>query len=478
MIGKIKTAIKLGPLGVIKKLFSGKAKKRYLYFGNLTDSQLASQRKSKMKAKISVVVPCFNTPPAYLCELINSCIKNSYQNFELILADASADDRLKDTVASFSDKRIVYKKLEANTGISGNTNRALETISGDVIIFCDHDDILMPDAFFEVARGYESGADFIYSDMDRIDGDYKTRFDPYFKGSFGPDTLRSSNYICHLFAISRELYEKVGELNPAFDGSQDYDYILRCSEKCKKPYKIDRILYCWRVHENSVASDISAKPYAVTAAENSILAHIERQSVKAKLSSPLVAGSYKFSLPTDFNITVLTDGIYEDYYKSGSENAKELLLVLQKGVIIDKQSVLELAMLLNFDTTRYVVPKILNSSGKIVCSGYCADERWLHPLFRGYPEQHNGYANRNLTINNIDGFSTLCYMMRAEDKIIENVADSFKETAMEGYAVFNPYAKAYCDIELDSIEQNEVSSSLNRNLAIKNYDIIVKEGII
>ncbi len=478
MIGKIKTAIKLGPRGVIKKLFSGKAKKRYLYYGNISDAELAKQQKSGLRAKISVVIPCYNTPEKYLRELLLSLIKNSYKNFEVILADASNSDIVKKTALEFCDSRIVYKKLEKNAGISGNTNRGLEAATGDVIIFCDHDDILMPNAFYEVAKGYESGADFIYSDMDRIDGEYKSRFDPYFKGDFGPDTLRSSNYICHLFAISRELYQKVGELNPHFDGSQDYDYILRCAEVCKKPLKIDKILYCWRVHENSVASDISAKPYALTAAENALLAHIEREGIEAKLEEPLVPGSYKFSLPTDFKIAVLGDGESEDFPKFSGASDEELLLVLQKGVIIDKKSVLELAMLFNYKTTRYAVPKILNSDDKIECSGYVSDGEQLHPLFKGYPEGHNGYANRNLTINNISAFSPLCYMMRSGDTAINSAAESFIEIAKGGYAVFNPYAKAVCDIEVLPEKHSGKDRFLNENLTISNNDIVVKEGII
>lgn len=246
----------------------------------------AQQRESAgWNTLISIAVPLYNTPESYLRELLDSVLRQSYEKWQLCLADGSdADNALVESICreyAEKDSRIIYARLSENRGISGNTNAAIELAAGDYIALVDHDDLLAPDAMFEAAKAIETErADFLYSN----EGVFSTtplETDVFhMKPVHSPDYLRCCNYVTHLSIIKRELLEKVGPYDSRFDGSQDYDFTLRATERAEKIYHITKPLYFWRVHEGSVADDISAKPYAYTAAKRAIEAHLERVGLK------------------------------------------------------------------------------------------------------------------------------------------------------------------------------------------------------
>lgn len=256
--------------------------------------------------KFSVLVPLYNTPESFLKAMIESVQAQTYKNWELCLADGSGKEHsfVGEICKKYAgkDERIKYEKLEKNLGISENTNACIRMATGEYIALFDHDDLLHPSALYEVMRAIcEHGADFIYTDENTFSEEPRDAYNPHFKPDFSPDTLRSYNYICHLSVFSRELLDSVGYFRSEYDGSQDYDLILRLTEKAKKVFHIRKILYYWRAHKNSVAQDVGAKPYTVTAAKKALAAHLERCGLKGEVLDSSVPTTYHIKYEIDGN---------------------------------------------------------------------------------------------------------------------------------------------------------------------------------
>lgn len=246
--------------------------------------------------KFSILVPLYNTPKKYLREMIKSVQDQTYGNWQLCLADGSDDDHgyVGEYVKGINDSRISYKKLEENKGIADNTNECITMASGDFVALFDHDDLLHPSALFEMAKVInEQDADFVYTDEVTFVGKTSNITIYNFKPDYSPDTLRSYNYICHFTAFSKELLNLVGGFDRKYDGSQDYDLILRLTEKAKNIIHIPKALYFWRSHKASVASDVSAKPYVVDSAKRALSAHMERLNLSGKVEDATVPTTYK-----------------------------------------------------------------------------------------------------------------------------------------------------------------------------------------
>lgn len=266
-------------------------------------NELEKQRETKFEynPKISIVVPMYNTPEKYFKELLESITEQTYENWELCLADGSPKraEYLEDLIQPLGDK-IKYKLLSENKGISGNSNEALKLVTGDFIALLDHDDIIPKFALYEIVKTINENpdVDFIYTDEDKILEENKKRISPHFKQDYALDTLRSYNYICHFSIFKKELMDKLGGFNSEFDGSQDYDLILRATEQAKQIVHIPKILYNWRISSTSVASGAAAKPYAYEAAKRAILASIERHGIQgAKVEDSRIIGLYKVTYP-------------------------------------------------------------------------------------------------------------------------------------------------------------------------------------
>ncbi len=262
-----------------------------------SDEVLKKQRNRVFKKKIliSLLVPVYNTPESYLNEMLASVCAQSYENWELCIVNASPQnhelsEKLKDYEKS--DPRIRVKELEENGGIAANTNAALAMAKGDYVAFLDHDDMIAPDALYEAALCIErEEPDIIYTDEDKISGNVHSQ--PHFKPDFNPDLLRANNYICHLLFVSRSLAEKVGGFREGFDGAQDHDFILRCTEKAKGIAHIPRVLYHWRTHEGSTADNPDSKLYAYEAGVRAVTESLERQGLSARVTQTLDHGFYK-----------------------------------------------------------------------------------------------------------------------------------------------------------------------------------------
>ncbi|MCD7884589.1 MAG: glycosyltransferase family 2 protein [Lachnospiraceae bacterium] len=276
-------------------------------------SELEQQKKTHFayEPKISIVVPLYRTPEKFLREMIASVKNQSYGNWELVLSDGSGDGSLTKKLEDLKmqDSRIRVLPDSGNPlRIAENTNEALKAAAGEYVLFGDHDDLLSPDALWWCVKTINENpeADLIYSDEDKVDTGGKRYFEPHFKPDYSPDLLCSMNYFCHLVMVSQKLRERTGLLDPAFDGAQDYDYVLRCTEQTEpsRIVHIPRILYHWRSHGGSTAEDPESKKYAFEAGRRALTAHYDRLGIDAVVTE----GEYPGLYHTEFVIKKLDDG--------------------------------------------------------------------------------------------------------------------------------------------------------------------------
>lgn len=264
--------------------------------------ELAKQRNYEFKNKplISIVIPLYKTPEYYLNQLIDSIKAQSYENWELCLSDGSGENSpIRGMLEKIekSDARIKVVHNEKQLHISDNTNEAIKVATGDYIAFADHDDELTPNALFENVRliNKHPDAEMIYSDEDKVD-DENTYVQPHFKPDFSIDLLCSVNYICHFLVVKKNIIDNVGMLQSEYDGAQDHDFILRCSEVTDHIYHIPKILYHWRISEDSTAENPDSKRYAVEAGRKAVQAHYDRVGVPAVVEEGKYFGSYRSHL--------------------------------------------------------------------------------------------------------------------------------------------------------------------------------------
>lgn len=272
--------------------------KKWFAIHKVTQEELDNQKKAKFdyEPKISIIVPTYNTPVKYLEEMIQSVIDQSYSNWQLCIADGSCGNaKLEKVLEEYhnKDSRIIYKLLDSNKGIAGNTNVALELADGEITGLLDHDDTLEPDALYEVVKAFQDKlVDAVYTDEDKILGPDWINVDPNFKPDYNIDLLRSHNYITHFFCVKTELLKEIGGFKAEYDGAQDYDVILRCTEKARKTRHIAKILYHWRMHDNSTAANPASKAYCHEAGRKAVEDHLKRLGIPGKVElSKLFGGS-------------------------------------------------------------------------------------------------------------------------------------------------------------------------------------------
>ena len=272
--------------------------KKWFAIHKVTQEELDNQKKAKFdyEPKISIIVPTYNTPVKYLEEMIQSVIDQSYSNWQLCIADGSCGNaKLEKVLEEYhnKDSRIIYKLLDSNKGIAGNTNAALELADGEITGLLDHDDTLEPDALYEVVKAFQDKlVDAVYTDEDKILGPDWINVDPNFKPDYNIDLLRSHNYITHFFCVKTELLKEIGGFKAEYDGAQDYDVILRCTEKARKTRHIAKILYHWRMHDNSTAANPASKAYCHEAGRKAVEDHLKRLGIPGKVElSKLFGGS-------------------------------------------------------------------------------------------------------------------------------------------------------------------------------------------
>ena len=255
------------------------------------------------KPLISVVMPTYNSKPAWLIEAIESVRNQIYPHWELCIADdASTDKAIRPILEKYANKdaRIKLVLRKKNGHIAAASNSALELVAGEWVALLDHDDLLSEQALFWVAEAINKNPDvrLIYSDEDKID-EVGRRRDPYFKCDWNVDLFYSHNMFNHLGVYRFDLVADVAGFRVGLEGSQDYDLVLRCLERIDKNqiHHVPRVLYHWRASVGSTAQSVDAKPYAMLAGERALNEHFQRKAVNAKVECVGCGYRVRYALP-------------------------------------------------------------------------------------------------------------------------------------------------------------------------------------
>lgn len=353
------------------------AKKEPYHYLPPTEPELARQRTNPpaYQGLISIVVPAYHTVPEYLHELADSLLQQTYSNWELILADASADKSVEKVIKTYSDERIRYVRLKGNAGISRNTNCALEYASGEYIGLLDHDDVLTEDALYKIAtvieRRKQAGTEvkMLYSDEDKCDSGRTAYYEPNRKEKFNLDLLLSNNYICHFLVMESKLIKELG-FRPEYDGAQDYDLVLRAAERLMERTEqivhIPKVLYHWRCHSASTAENPQSKQYAYEAGRRALQDFADRQGWNARAKHLKHLGFYKLEYITS---------VFENRRDVGAVGGR----VLRKGKVIGGR---------------------MSEDGAF--------------LYEGLPKAYSGYLHRAVLSQDADAVDIRCIQIRTE----------------------------------------------------------------
>lgn len=316
-----KNGIKAAWLAALERLLESRGEP-YEYIAPLPE-ELDRQRVCRESdIRISVVVPAFETKEAHLTELLSSLWEQTYPHWELVVADAGTGSGLQETLTRWSlehqamlvtgeedrdvwqDRRIRWRRLSRNEGIAGNTNAGIMLAAGDYIGLLDHDDLLTPDALFEMATAAEKEKKdgkqplVLYSDEDKCDGTASCFYEPYRKPDFDPALLLSNNYICHFLVMDGRLLKKL-KLRSGFDGAQDYDLVLRAAAEGISFVHVPKILYHWRCHDGSTAVNPGSKAYAYEAGKRAVEEYCRKAGWKVRVSHLKHLGFYRVDYEGD-----------------------------------------------------------------------------------------------------------------------------------------------------------------------------------
>ncbi|HPF29939.1 MAG TPA: glycosyltransferase [Lachnospiraceae bacterium] len=295
----------------LQERLSNRKMEKYAY-ALPTDEELEAQRKHVFERPLflSVIVPAYETKPVFMQDLILSVMDQTYQKFELIIADASKSDQVQRVVKDYQEQYegIRYVRLESNGGISDNSNAALEYVTGDYVGLLDHDDLLTPDALYHVmdaimqCRKKTGSPVLIYSDEDKTNAYLEKFYEPNIKDELNQDLIMTNNYICHLSFFRKDAIKELG-FRKEYDGAQDYDLILRTllwteqkyqgEDWSERIYHIPKVLYHWRCHEESTAQNPESKQYAYEAGRRAVEAYLLSRGYAAKVSHLKHLGFYR-----------------------------------------------------------------------------------------------------------------------------------------------------------------------------------------
>ncbi len=261
--------------------------KKKLDKDELTAAFEAEEQTMTYKPKISIIMPVYNAPVRYLKEAIDSVTNQLYPNWELCIADdCSTGSKVQKVlhVYSVKDARIKVHYRTENGHISATSNDALSLTTGEYVLLMDHDDLITKNCLWEIVKALNQRpeTDILYSDEDKID-DVRYHQNAHFKPDWAPDHLLSRNYMGHVTVLRKSLLEKIGGFRLGFEGSQDYDLMLRATEQTNKIVHIPKVLYHWRIHQYSAAQGEDVKPYAYVAAKKALDEALVRRGLKGEV---------------------------------------------------------------------------------------------------------------------------------------------------------------------------------------------------
>ncbi len=283
---------------------------------NISVSEPFSRDILKNGPKISILMPVFNVKTTWLKNAVESVISQIYENWELCVVDDASDKiEIKNILNRYVelDSRIKVKFLKTNSGISKTSNEAASMASGDYISLLDHDDVLFKNALYEVVHAINNTEpDVVYSDEMLMSSDGGNQ-SLHFKPNYSPDLLLSHNYITHFLTVKKTLFDQISGFAGSYDGAQDYDLILRLTEKTKKIFHISKVLYGWRRVPSSVSLDKETKQSAVNSGHDALHDALKRRGIAGSVKKMDPRGFYRIkrdlsTKPTLSIILTVNDG--------------------------------------------------------------------------------------------------------------------------------------------------------------------------
>ncbi len=381
------------------------------------------------RPSISLLTPVFNTDPVQLAECIDSVRYQTYPDWELCLVDDGSTR--PDTLAAMEqlgrkDRRIRIERQPGNSGICAATNAALSMARGAYIAFLDHDDRLTPDALFHIAATLrqDPDTDIVYSDKDMV-SEQGQRFMHLFKPDWSPETLLSGNYLFHVMVYRRSLLERLGGLDARYEGSQDYDLILRASDHGRTNVKhIPRVLYSWRQHVRSVSLNTDDKDYAFSSGLRALtdtltrrgldgmveeIPHLWRGNYRIRLRPPAALRAKVFRLPEEISC----DGYGKHVSSLIASTTEEILILLGKDLDPDDDAIEELLSWFAIEEIGMVTGKVIDCDGRIQHAGLVQRPQGQPlSLFQGFPESEPGYMAVTSIARNVSMPHPYCVAIR------------------------------------------------------------------
>ena len=411
--------------------------------------------------KISLLVPAYETEPRFLTAMVKSVIMQSYGNWELCIADGSESDIVKNTVMDLIGRippevagRIRYRKLDGNGGIAENSNAALEMATGEYVGLLDHDDLLEPDALFEVmsvlsdnlskdGNVYSNRIRAIYTDEDKVDLSGTCYYEPNYKPSFDIDLLRSNNYICHFFVVRTELARSAGGFLEEFDGAQDHDFMFRCLENIpvSAVAHIPKVLYHWRCHPESTALNPESKRYAYDAGLRAVEAHLKRKGIAARVEHTEHLGFFRVIYEAQpVTVRHLSRKQWDQMNREDLEKITEDYIMILSDDLqpMDPDYLAELSGPMSRYEVGCVGGKIYDGRFRIESAGFTKGENGKYvPNFKGLNGHYSGYMHRASLLQRVDGVSLDCMLLR---RSALDLGEDKPFLASNYIVIFDPYA--------------------------------------
>lgn len=421
----------------------------YQYWIENVEQQLFRPVLSKKnQTKISVIVPCYNTPDKYLLPMFYSVVDQAYDNWELIIVNGSESEERKNRINNLQeiDSRVRVIELNKNKGISANTNEGLKLATGEFITLLDHDDVLSPYALNEVGSVLheQPEVDIIYSDEDKINESGIVRYKPHFKPNWSPDLLRNVNYITHMLTFRKSLLEAIGLMNQELDGAQDYDFTLRLTDYTKQITHISKVLYHWREAKGSTAANFSVKQGVLESGQKALQKHLDRNKINGKATIVINKPGYynidhKDADPTKltvvcsikpnattlkvlerakFTLRVVKDEESRSEFINNQvgDIKTEFVLYINTDLKISTETILKmLSMIAANKGIKAIAPRVINND-RIIDMGYTLRLNGLmSPLFYGRNKEENTDYGDTDWVRDVDMLSGRIFIMRTEE---------------------------------------------------------------
>ncbi|MBX6424294.1 glycosyltransferase [Thermosulfurimonas sp. F29] len=445
---------------------------------------------------ISIVTPVYNTEPAFLFECVFSVLMQSYPYWELCLVDDGSDrtdTRLQLESISGVDCRIKLKRLERNRGIAAALNEGVKMARGEYVAFLDHDDVLHPEALYRVVEFMRNhpDMDILYTDRDELSPG-GLRFRHLLKPAWSPETILSTIYLFHLTVWRRKFilkfrggfFRREGPFRSEFDGSQDYDLLLRAIEKTPGIAHLPRVLYHWRQHPGSLAMRAEAKEYTFEAARRALEEALKRRGIPARAEEIpwLWRGNFRlrFERPPEGGYLTLVWKEPEevrDRVGEGLSSRAEFLIFLGPEVHpLEEESIRELLYWFHVPEVGMVTGKILDPGGRLWHAGLVLKpEGDVLAVYRGFPESEPGYMAVTAVARNVSVPHPYCVAIRRKALLEAGFADElsgphiFLDAALrmrdKGFrVVYNPFARFVIDPpqEVWLPQEREIFRNLHR----------------